>query len=500
MAWIIGDSFDFYSGDSASLSGLWDSVASYSGWGISSTTRFSVGRSLTIGNCSNILTKAFGSNEATVFLAVAHRRDSSLSGTAKDANLQLLDGATAQCTVVFESSGNIVLKSGGIAGTVLATYSSAFAGAGAWNHFQIKVVINNTTGSITVRKNGDASDTFSATSLNTRGGTANNYANSLLVLGGNSVATSFFDDLLCYSAAGAAPNTWVGDVKAVQLMASADTAQKDFTASPTTITDTASSITTNNQAVAANFVWWTNGFTADCSGTVGTVTANFNAGITGSVKAAIYANDGAGGAPGTLLATSNAVVNPVLGTNAFTFGSPPAVVRNTSYRIGYLSDTAWTSKGGTLAAGQYTQSQSYGSGFPSPATPSSGTTYPLYGTATVTITNASNVGEAAQDGDTTYVYDSTSGHEDLYDLDNLTTTPTTIIAVQSRMFAKKSDSGTRNGQIRVKSGATEVGGTDTVLGTNYGWLNKVDTVDPNTSAAWTASAVNALQVGPKVTA
>jgi hypothetical protein len=52
----------------------------------------------------------------------------------------------------------------------------------------------------------------------------------------------------------------------------------------------------------------------------------------------------------------------------------------------------------------------------------------------------------------------------------------------------------------VKSGATEVGGADTALPTSYAWLNRVDAVDPNTAAAWTAAAVNALQVGPKVTA
>jgi hypothetical protein len=52
----------------------------------------------------------------------------------------------------------------------------------------------------------------------------------------------------------------------------------------------------------------------------------------------------------------------------------------------------------------------------------------------------------------------------------------------------------------VKSGATEVGGTDTALSTSYGWLTRVDTTDPNTGVAWTAAAVNALQVGAKVTA
>jgi hypothetical protein len=68
------------------------------------------------------------------------------------------------------------------------------------------------------------------------------------------------------------------------------------------------------------------------------------------------------------------------------------------------------------------------------------------------------------------------------------------------MLAKKSDAGSRNAQIRMKSGATEVGGTDTAMNTVYAWLNRVDTTDPNTGAAWTASAINALQIGPKVTA
>jgi hypothetical protein len=76
-----------------------------------------------------------------------------------------------------------------------------------------------------------------------------------------------------------------------------------------------------------------------------------------------------------------------------------------------------------------------------------------------------------------------------------------LIVEQGRFaMAEKSDSGARNGQIRVKSGATEVGGADTALSTSYGWLTRVDTVDPNTGAPWTAAAVNALQVGPKVTA
>jgi hypothetical protein len=166
-----------------------------------------------------------------LFAALAHYRTGALSGTTADLGVQFLDGSTAQCTVVFESSGNIVLKSGGATGTVLATYSGAFT-ASTWNHFQVKVVINNTTGSITVRKDGATSDTWSATGVNTRGGTANNYANKVgVVSGSGSAVSSYFNDLLFYSGSGAAPNTWIGDVRALQLLPNADTAQRDFSRS-----------------------------------------------------------------------------------------------------------------------------------------------------------------------------------------------------------------------------------------------------------------------------
>jgi hypothetical protein len=96
----------------------------------------------------------------------------------------------------------------------------------------VKVVINNTTGSITVRKDGATSDTWSATGVNTRGGTASNYANKVgVVSGSGSAVSSYFNDLLFYSGSGAAPNTWIGDVRALQLLPNADTAQRDFSRS-----------------------------------------------------------------------------------------------------------------------------------------------------------------------------------------------------------------------------------------------------------------------------
>ena len=65
---------------------------------------------------------------------------------------------------------------------------------------------------------------------------------------------------------------------------------------------------------------------------------------------------------------------------------------------------------------------------------------------------------------------------------------------------QKGDAGARSGQVQVKSGATTVQSTALVLATTWQWSERVDTVDPNTSAGWTNSAVNALQIGPVVQA
>jgi hypothetical protein len=274
MAWIIGDSFDFYSavGDAA---GLWDSSA---GWAIGTKTRFNVGKSINNTNYGGTpLVKTIGSNEATLFAAVAFYRDAALSGNNAEWGLQFLDGSTAQCTVVFESNGNITLRSGGLGGSVLATYANAYTSQ-TWAHFQIKVMINNTTGSISIRKDGATSDSFVATGLNTRGGTSNNYATKVAVASANTASTSYyFDDLLFYSAPGAAPNDWVGDIRAVQLMPNADTGQKQFTAGPTAQTFGYAGVTSTKNG-SANTIALVPA-AASASGTMAKITVNFNASL-----------------------------------------------------------------------------------------------------------------------------------------------------------------------------------------------------------------------------
>lgn len=113
-------------------------------------------------------------------------------------------------------------------------------------------------------------------------------------------------------------------------------------------------------------------------------------------------------------------------------------------------------------------------------------------------TNVSRVNTTTLDGDTTYNASSTVGHKDLFDMGDLSSTPTAIYAVQTMVNARKDDAATREVRTNLKSGATTVNGTTLALAASYTIQSDVYENDPNTSAPWTASGVNASQLGYEV--
>ena len=114
-------------------------------------------------------------------------------------------------------------------------------------------------------------------------------------------------------------------------------------------------------------------------------------------------------------------------------------------------------------------------------------------------TNYTLVDEAQTNGDTDYVQGSSVGDVDTYGFGNLSSTPTSIAAVQMTAFAEKTDATSRSIALQVKSGATTSDGSDYALAATYGKFERILETDPNTSSAWTGSAVDAIQGGPKVT-
>jgi hypothetical protein len=116
-------------------------------------------------------------------------------------------------------------------------------------------------------------------------------------------------------------------------------------------------------------------------------------------------------------------------------------------------------------------------------------------TASTGSDNYAMVDELGVDDDTSYVYASTNGAKDIYDLGNLPAGVDTVYGISTCAYARKDNTDAVLFDFGVKSGATESFSTGHVMATNYLGFLKLDNVDPNTSGAWSVSAVNALQCG-----
>ena len=109
------------------------------------------------------------------------------------------------------------------------------------------------------------------------------------------------------------------------------------------------------------------------------------------------------------------------------------------------------------------------------------------------------------DGDTSYNYSMTVNNEDLFGMTALGSyngenfTGNDISATKTVIIARKDDVSERQVANVVVSGSTsEVFNTNTLLSTYEAFVNYMET-DPNTGDPWTSAAVNALNIGYKLT-
>ncbi len=225
MSHIFRDSFDFYSNGS-NASGHWDSIGNGS---VSTNTRFGVGRSYTpsttLGQVG--LVKAFGRNTTNTFFFTASIGQYSFpSASSPTQILRFYDGATVQCSALFDENGDIRFYRGD-ASTLLGTWVGGWRGApsGLWDRHEWKIIFGSgTSGEFHCRRNGNTSDDYTLTGINLMT-TANAYINKMDTRCGASASRNvYFDDLWIYDSTVAAgePSDWIGDVKAVQIMPTGD--------------------------------------------------------------------------------------------------------------------------------------------------------------------------------------------------------------------------------------------------------------------------------------
>jgi hypothetical protein len=490
MAWSFADSFDLYAtaaagGDMAP--GYWDSLVGAITPGVAG--RFTGSRGVQLSSTC-VLVKNSGQNDPVHHIVCSYEGTTS---SALGPAFTLMDGATAQCTILIETNGTVLLQAGALGGATLASWASGMA-INTWYALEFEVVISNTAGSIAIRKNGNPANDFFLGSLNTRV-SANNYANALKLCssinGGNII-----DDLFWQS--GAATGTWLGDIRCYTRMPASD-ASVQFSRNPTTITQTVNAASTTASGGVIPISWYTP-FTPNYDGSISSFTFQLNAGYTGNMKGAIFADNA--GSPGAVLGSGAAPVNnPVTGVNTFTVSPPVAITKGTKIWLGICPDTAISSVLGSSGVGKRNQTVSYAS------FPAANPTIINVDAGPVSVVginigaNYNLVCEPQQDGATTYVYDSNPGDADFYGLAAIGATPAVVYATVVRGYMQKSDAGSRTASVQLKSGATTVASPTVVL-TTSGWLWtwRMDLTDPNTGAAWTPSGVNNAQIGPKVVA
>lgn len=111
--------------------------------------------------------------------------------------------------------------------------------------------------------------------------------------------------------------------------------------------------------------------------------------------------------------------------------------------------------------------------------------------------NWQNVSEVPYNN-ATYNASSTVGQTDLYTLGDLTAGTTGVFATQSVAHMQKSDAGTGNVKVAIKSGASTYYDPTQSLGSTVTAYATVRETNPATSAAWTVSDANALEAGVEV--
>jgi hypothetical protein len=107
----------------------------------------------------------------------------------------------------------------------------------------------------------------------------------------------------------------------------------------------------------------------------------------------------------------------------------------------------------------------------------------------------------ATNDDTDYIESKTAAQEARFGLGDIAVEPNTIFGVQVRVRTKKENAGTRTVRTLINVNSSEAVGTTQGAPTNYAWMRGgPHYVNPNTSAAFNAAGINALQAGVEIVA
>lgn len=116
------------------------------------------------------------------------------------------------------------------------------------------------------------------------------------------------------------------------------------------------------------------------------------------------------------------------------------------------------------------------------------------------VNNYTCVADITEDGDTTYVNSGTVAQRDSYTHGALTGTISSIVAVDEIMYARLDPAGTGAHSISqsLRIGGVDYDATAQTLVATYAAYHNIRTISPATSAVFTSTEINAMEIGQKV--
>lgn len=441
----------------------------------------------------NNMTKNLNVNLSTI--VGGFRFQASSIGIGQTSGITFLDSSNAQVSLTINNSGTISVNSGALNATALGT-STASITVNSIHYLEWTITIG-TSASYQVWL--DGTSILSGTG-NTRAGSTNNFVNVISPCTPNSGTFFIIDDLYIFDTTGSINNAVLLTNPRIETQFPNNDSSVQFSFGAAILGQAYQSVIDTNAPGADQL--FLRKFTSTVSCTLNSVACIPNqTSATAKFKAVAYSDSA--GSPSTLLSSGTEVVGTTSGTTLTgALVTPQSLTLGTSYWIGFITDTSVvlqevdSSTTGEKAANTYT------SGAPgtAPAMTIGQSNWIIYGNVTGTGINYYEVDINPPPGDISFVFDSTVGHEDLYQFPNLTTTPAAIYTVAVKGYMRNATSGARTIDMRMHSGTTESGGSHTGQSpaTTYGWMDSFFDTDPNTSAAWTPSGLNNAKSGVKI--
>jgi hypothetical protein len=405
------------------------------------------------------------------------------------------DGGTPQVAFDWNATGNLVVRSG-LNGTILGT-SAGNIGANSTHTLSWDITIG-TTAAFQFWVDGVS---FLSGTGDTGGGTVNNQVNSFAFYNTAVNWTGIFDDLYLFDSTGSTNNAvlltnprvetgFPNSDSAVQFSFGAAIVGKPYWATAGTI------------APGANQLF-IRPFTPVLSCTLNSVSVIPSAtSAVAKFKAVLYSDSS--GSPDTLTATGAETVGTTAGialTSAF--GAGQSLTGGTQYWLGFITDTSVALHVVDAGTAGQRKANTYTSG--APAGPLTGMTtgqnnWVIYGNVSGISVNYAEVNLNPPADDLSFVFSATVGHEDLYGFPALSTTPSNIYVVAVKGYIRNATSGGRTIDLRMKSNTTTSSGSNPGQspGTSYLWFGSHFETDPDTSASWTISGLNAAKSGEKI--